>query len=80
MIEKTPENFCPICGGSKVIGAYSKPGPRGQWLWACRKCSKAWTKEQWGETVEWCKSRGVEFMDQAEGQMKLTGAVSTEGE
>lgn len=71
MIEQTPENYCPLCGGSKVVGAYTTPEKRGQWLWACKKCSKCWTREQWEATMEWSKDRAVSFLNQAEGQMKI---------
>jgi hypothetical protein len=65
MAEQTPENYCPICGGSKVIGAYSNPGKAGQRVWACKHCGKCWDKEQWADVMEWSIEHGVPFLDLA---------------
>ena len=65
MSEHEPGNYCPICGGSKVIGAYSNPGKKGQRVWACRSCSKCWDKEDWAGVMEWNAYHKVAYLNLA---------------
>ena len=75
MSERTPENYCPLCGGNKVVGSHTKLSKTGktskECLWACRDCSKYWDAEIWQGTMDWCKDRGVTYLDQAKGQLTL---------
>jgi hypothetical protein len=75
MDEKGPENYCPLCGGSKVDGAHTKLSKTGktskECIWACRDCEKCWERETWQGLMDWCMDRNVSYMDQAKGQLTL---------
>lgn len=55
-----PEDTCPLCGGHEVVGAYMHPGPKGNWLWACRACKKAWTVELWSALINGTAQTSIE--------------------